>query len=115
MKSSASKWGFDWWWSFARLAGQPAPTLERGHLWAPGWPAMSPNRRLLTLRQSKLRQAKCRNAHVLQALRAAQFRQVDNRRRFKNPRAHSPHQVGRRDQGAAGGDQVIEHQHRVAF
>ena len=30
-------------------------------------------------------------------------------------RAHAPYQVGSGDQRAAGGDQVIEHQHRVAL
>ena len=43
------------------------------------------------LAQRKLRQAKRRNPHIVQALRAAQLRQVDNRRRFENLRAHAPH------------------------
>src|SRR5690606_23685987 len=55
------------------------------------------------------------NADVLQAARAAQFGQVDDGGGLVHAGAHAAGQVGGRQQGAAGGDQVIDQQHGVAL
>ncbi|MNR06522.1 hypothetical protein D3C85_1225950 [compost metagenome] len=51
----------------------------------------------------------------MQFFRAAQFRQIDDRSGFMNARAHASHQLGGSQQGATGGDQVVEHEYLVAF
>src|SRR3989344_33787 len=55
------------------------------------------------------------DADVLQFLRPAEFGQVDDRGSFMDAGAHASYQLGGGEEGATGGDQVIEQQYRVAF
>src|SRR5690606_11642415 len=60
-------------------------------------------------------QGKGGDAGILDQPRAAQVGQVDDRSGFVDFSAEAGHQPGRRQEGAAGGDQVIQQQHLVTL
>ncbi|CRX21656.1 hypothetical protein PAERUG_P54_1_London_24_VIM_2_04_13_03639 [Pseudomonas aeruginosa] len=68
-----------------------------------------------TLVESERGETEGGDAGVLQASGAAEFRQVDDRRGLEDPGPEASYQARGRQQGPAGGDEVVEDQYAVAF